>query len=96
VDNMVTDTHHYVVDSIPDKTRGLVSLLFLYSISLWIMILKTSLMNQELVISCAAYQDRVIYQKYHLCPRCFPYIDLYCELCEGHGEYLIINSETKP
>lgn len=23
---------------------------------------------------------------YHLCPRCFPYIDLYCEVCDGHGE----------
>ncbi len=30
---------------------------------------------------------------YHLCPRCFPYIDLYCEVCEGHGEYPIIESE---
>lgn len=30
---------------------------------------------------------------YHLCPRCFPYIDLYCEICEGHGEYQIIESE---
>jgi hypothetical protein len=30
---------------------------------------------------------------YHLCPRCFPYIDLYCEVCEGHGEYLMIDSE---
>jgi len=30
---------------------------------------------------------------YHLCPKCFPNRDLNCEICEGHGRYLIIESE---
>jgi len=87
------EIHIFIKGRTHDQTREFVSLLILYSIALWVLLLKNSVMKSELVKGRAAYES-IPNVQYHLCPRCFPYIDLYCEICEGHGEYLNIDSDT--
>lgn len=70
--------------------REVFLLLFLYSISLWIMLLKKSVIEPELVNFHEENQKMSEDRAHPLFPMYFYYIDLYCEQCEVDIENQII------
>jgi len=68
--------------------------LILYTIVLCIFRPNRLPMERKDVRKRLSYTDTQTESNYHLCPRCFPFIDLYCELCQGHGEYAYSDSNV--